>query len=321
MNLPTLSEVIARAIVLTACITAPAAAQSGLDQPQPFAPYLNGVFPANPPGSTPGGTWTTQNAFPALSFPEPVRIVEHPRENKLVVVSKTGPIWIFNSAASTTTKQVLLDLTSKTNHPDVGEGGVSGFAFHPDFGVSTSPNRGYIYVAYRHTPGKTGIQLPEQAGFNRISRFTVPDGATTASLSSEQILINQYDRQQWHIGGDMFFGTDGFLYIGVGDEGQAFSRIDATQRVDGGLWSGILRIDVDNNPTLSVPIARQPREPAQINNSVTSQLNPRPTSWPATSSQGYSIPLDNPFRTAAPAGGGQAPTLGEFYAIGLRHPW
>ncbi|RYD24430.1 MAG: hypothetical protein EOP88_00040 [Verrucomicrobiaceae bacterium] len=321
MNLPALSQVLARVLVAHVVLTSLAAAQSGLDQPQPFAPYLNGVFPANPPGSTPGGSWTTQNAFPALNFPEPVRIVEHPRENKLVVVSKTGPIWIFDSAAATTTKQVLLDLTSVTNHPDVGEGGVTGFAFHPDFGVSTSPNRGYIYVAYRHTPGKTGIQLPEQSGFNRISRFTVPDGGTAATLGSELILINQYDRQQWHIGGDMFFGTDGFLYIGVGDEGQAFSRIDATQRVDGGLWSGILRIDVNNDPALSAPIARQPKEAFQINNSLTSLLNPRPASWPVTSSQGYSIPLDNPFRTTAPAGGGQAATLGEFYAIGLRHPW
>lgn len=320
MTLPVMSQVITRALVFQACFIGLLSAQSGLDQPQPFAPYLNGVFPANTPGSTPGGSWATQNAFPSLSFPEPVRIVEHPRENKLAVVSKTGPIWIFNSSPSTTTKQLLLDLTSKTNHPDVGEGGVSGFAFHPEFGLSTSPNRGYIYVAYRHTPGKTGIQLPEQAGYNRISRFTVADGASSATVASEQILISQYDRQQWHIGGDMFFGTDGFLYISVGDEGQAFSRIDATQRVDGGLWSGILRIDVDNNPALSAPIARQPKEASQINSSSTSQNNPRPTSWPASSTQGYSIPLDNPFRTTS-SSGGQAASLGEFYAIGMRHPW
>jgi uncharacterized repeat protein (TIGR03806 family) len=306
--------------VLMACASGFLSAQSGLDQAQPFAPYLNGVFPANTPGSTPGGSWTTQNAFPSLSFPEPVRLVEHPRENKLVVVSKTGPIWIFNSSPQTTTKQLLLDLTSKTNHPDVGEGGVTGFAFHPDFGKPGSPNRGYVYVSYRHTPGKTGIQLPEQAGYNRISRFTVADGSTTANLNSELILINQYDRQQWHIGGDLFFGSDGFLYISVGDEGNAFSRLDATQRVNGGLWSGILRIDVDNNPALSVPIARQPREASQINASSSSQTNPRPASWPASYSQGYSIPLDNPFRTAV-SSGGEAATLGEFYAIGMRHPW
>jgi uncharacterized repeat protein (TIGR03806 family) len=299
-------------LALTSFLTGGLSAQSGLDQAQPFTAFLNGKFPSTTPGSTPGGSWTTQNAFPGLGFPEPVRIVEPPRENKLVVVSKTGPIWIFNNSSSATTKQLLLDLTSKTNYPEVGEGGVSGFAFHPDFGKAGSPNRGYIYVAYRFAPGLTGIQLPEQAGFNRISRFTVADGSSTASISSELVLINQYDRQQWHVGGDMFFGSDSFLYIGVGDEGNAFARSDATQRTNGGLWSGILRIDVNNNPQLSVPITRQPLDASQINSAASSQTNPRPPSWPASFTQGYSIPLDNPFRTAG--------SLGEFYAIGMRHP-
>ena len=92
MTLPVMSQVITRALVFQACFIGLLSAQSGLDQPQPVAPYLNGVFPANTPGSTPGGTWTTQNAFPSLSFPEPVRIVEHPRENKLAVVSATPSI-------------------------------------------------------------------------------------------------------------------------------------------------------------------------------------------------------------------------------------
>ncbi len=280
-------------LVIALAIAAPVSrlkAQSGLDQAQPFGAFFNGKFPATSPGSTPGGSWTTQNAFPALSFPEPVRIVEHPRANKLVVVSKTGPVWIFDNTPQTSTKQLLLDLTSKTNYPEVGEGGVSGFAFHPDYGKATSPNRGYIYVSYRFTPGITGVQLPEQAGFNRISRFTVSDSTGTASLSSELVLIHQYDRQQWHIGGGMFFGSDGFLYIGVGDEGNAFGRSDATQRTNGGLWSGVLRIDVNNDPTLSVPISRQPREPSQINSATSSQTNPRPPAWPASYTQGYSIP-------------------------------
>ncbi|NQX02648.1 PQQ-dependent sugar dehydrogenase, partial [bacterium] len=303
-------------------------AQSGLDQAQPFAAFLNGVFPPSTPGSivptTPGaGSWSTQNAFPYLSFPEPVRIVEHPRENKLAVVSKTGQIWMFANHPQTATKELLLDLGPLTNYPSVGEGGVTGLAFHPDFGNPASPNRGFIYVAYRHTPGKTGVQGSEQIGFNRIARFTVPDGGGTANLSSELVLIHQYDRQQWHVGGCMFFGSDGFLYIGVGDEGPSYSRYNSAQIINGGLWSGVLRIDVNNDPARSVPIGRQPRDPLQINVAGDSNLNPRPAAWPASFSQGYSIPLDNPFRDTAynPAQGGQASTLGEFYAIGLRHPW
>ena len=257
-----------------------ASAQSGLDQPQPFAAYLNGIFPANTPGSAPAGSWSTQNAFSSLTFPEPVRIVEHPRANKLVVVSKTGPLWIFDNSSLTTTKQLLLDLTLKTNYPNVGEGGVTGFAFHPDFGNLSSPNRGYIYVAYRYTPGQIGISSSAVPGFNRISRFTVSDSSGIADINSELILINQYDRQQWHIGGSLFFGNDSFLYIGVGDEGNAFNRQDSTQRLNGGLWSGILRIDVNNDPTRSTPINRQPRDASQINSASDSQVNPRSSTWP-----------------------------------------
>ncbi|MGD7654483.1 MAG: PQQ-dependent sugar dehydrogenase, partial [Verrucomicrobiales bacterium] len=292
-----------------------AAQPPGLDQPEPFTAFLNGSFPSSIPGSTPGGSWATQNAFPNLSFPEPVRIVEHPREQKLVVVSKTGPVWIFDNSPASSVKSILLDLSTKTNYPLVGEGGVSGFAFHPDFGLPGSPNRGYIYVAYRYAPGISGEVDFNQAGYNRISRFTVPDGSNQADLASELVLINQYDRQHWHIGGDMFFGLDGFLYIAVGDEGNSWSRLDSTQRVDGGLWSGVLRIDVDNDPARSTPIIRQPKDAQQINASATSQDDPKPATWPATYSQGYSIPLDNPFLDSA------GNTLGEFYAIGLRHPW
>ena len=300
-----------------------ASAQSGLDQPQPFAAYLNGIFPANTPGSAPAGSWSTQNAFSSLTFPEPVRIVEHPRANKLVVVSKTGPLWIFDNSSLTTTKQLLLDLTLKTNYPNVGEGGVTGFAFHPDFGNLSSPNRGYIYIAYRYTPGQIGISSSAVPGFNRISRFTVSDSSGIADINSELILINQYDRQQWHIGGSLFFGNDSFLYIGVGDEGNAFNRQDSTQRLNGGLWSGILRIDVNNDPSRSTPINRQPRDASQINSASDSQVNPRSSTWPATFTQGYSIPLDNPFRDMnfIPGQSVESASLGEFYAIGMRHPW
>lgn len=294
----------------------------GLDAPVPFAAFHAGVFPATDPG-TASGNWTYIDAFPSLSFPEPVRIVEHPRANKLAVVSKTGAIWLIDSTGNPTSKPLLLNLSAKTNFPPVGEGGVTGFAFHPSFGLAGSPNRGFIYVAYRYAPNVSGLTDSETPGYNRISRFNVPDGSSQANPSSELVLIDLYDRQQWHIGGCMFFGDDGFLYIGVGDEGNAYSRIDSTQRLDGALWSGILRIDVDNNPLKSTPIARQPKEPKEINKSTTSSLLPRPANWPHSSTKGYSIPYTNPFLDPDydPSGGGESKYLEEFYAIGLRHPW
>ncbi|MCV6592295.1 MAG: PQQ-dependent sugar dehydrogenase [Silicimonas sp.] len=106
----------------------------------------------------------------------------------------------------------------------------------------------------------------------------------------------------------MFFGDDGFLYISVGDEGNCCSKEHATQRLDVGLWSGILRIDVDMDPTRSHPIRRQPTH-LEENPAVNG------AQWPQSSSANYFIPNDNPF--VDPSGG----NLEEFYSLGLRHPW
>jgi uncharacterized repeat protein (TIGR03806 family) len=290
-------------------------AQGGLDAPEPVGAFLDGVFPSLTPGTTPGGTWGTQNALPNLVFSEPVRIVEHPLEDQLVIASKTGPIWLVDNDPATTVKTLFLDLSSRTNYPGTGEGGITGFAFHPDFGDGVSAGRGYVYVHYRFSPDVSGQTSSGELGYNVLSRFTVPDGQGVADPASELVLIQQYDRQQWHIGGDLFFGADGFLYMTVGDEGNCCGREDSTQRIDGGLWSGILRLDVDNDPAKSHPICRQPLEAAEIASAGDSATNPRPAGWVHSFTQNYGIPNDNPFVDPG------CNVLEEFYSIGLRHPW
>src|SRR3546814_13054750 len=71
-----------------ACV--PAWAAPGLTAPAPVGAYLNGVFPDTTPGSSQNATWTTRNAFPNLTFVEPVRIIEHPTQNKLLDRKRVG---------------------------------------------------------------------------------------------------------------------------------------------------------------------------------------------------------------------------------------
>ncbi len=273
-------------------------AAPGLSTAQPIAAYLNGAFPNSTPGASPDATWATQNAFPNLTFVEPVRIVEHPTLNKLVIVSKDGQVNLIDDDPAATTKSLFLDLRGKVRTPTVGEGGLSGLAFHPEFGLASSPNRGYVYVWYRAPSGGSSD------GYQRLSRFSVPDGQNSVDPGSEFILIQQYDRSANHVGGDLFFGSDGFLYIPVGDEGNCCDRSLSTQRLDLGLFSGLLRIDVDQDPSRSHPIRRQPLNPA-----------PPPSGSQGSFTQGYYIPDDNPF--VDPSGA----NLEEFFALGLRHPW
>ncbi len=273
-------------------------AAPGLSAAQPIGAYLNGAFPDSTPGASPNATWATQNAFPNLTFVEPVRIIEHPTQNKLAIVSKDGQVNLVDDNPAASTKSLFLDLRGKVRTPTVGEGGLSGLAFHPEFGLAASPNRGYVYVWYRSPSGGSSD------GYQRLSRFTVPDGQNSVDPTSEFILIQQYDRSANHVGGDLFFGSDGFLYIPVGDEGNCCDRLLSTQRLDLGLFSGLLRIDVDQDSSRSHPIRRQPLNPA-----------PPPSGWQGSFTQGYYIPDDNPFVDASGS------NLEEFYALGLRHPW
>ncbi|MDB4575704.1 PKD domain-containing protein [bacterium] len=287
------NKVFFSAVLIAMSFSAPILAESG-----PMTPFLNNAFPDTVPGSSPDADWATQNAFPNLTFMEPTRIIEHPTQSKFFIVSKDGQVNVIDDNPAANTKTLFLDLRGQVRTPTVGEGGLSGLVFHPEYGDPVSPNRGYVYVWYRAPSGGT------DDGYQRLSRFTVPDGASSVDPSSEFIMIQQYDRSPNHGGGSMFFGPDGFLYLGVGDEGNCCDRTLSTQRLDLGLFSGVLRIDVDQDPDRSHPIIRQPLDPAAP-----------PATWESSYSQGYYIPNENPFNDPSGA------NLEEFYSIGLRHPW
>ena len=138
-------------------------------------------------------------------------------------------------------------------------------AFHPEFHQAGSPNRGYVYVYYSYSPNPVpGPNAPpfDTPTYDRLSRFTVPDGSLVADPNSELVLVNQYDRHIWHDGGSVFFGDDGFLYFANGDEGGVSDPNNTAQKLNGGLFSGVFRIDVNSDPVKSHPIRRQPWAPA-----------------------------------------------------------
>ncbi|MCU0782404.1 MAG: PQQ-dependent sugar dehydrogenase [Akkermansiaceae bacterium] len=247
--------------------------------------------------------WTTANAFPNLTFFEPLHLSPIPGSSQMLLVCKNGRIFRFGNSPSTTQAGVVqvLDWASKTQ---TGEDmGFYSLVFHPEFGQEGSPNADYVYVCYNHRPA---APLTGQSAFNSywtVSRFTWQRGTGTLNPASEYVLIRQYDPHSWHNGGAMFFGPDGFLYITNGDGGNDRNFYNYSQRIDFGLFAGILRIDVDNDPAKSHPIRRQPQSGPQ-----------KPAAWPASYTQGYGIPNDNPWQAE------DGSVLEEFYAIGVRSP-
>lgn len=272
-----------------------------MDAPQPVGPYFNGVFPTSAPGNPSG--WALVNAFPNVVFTEPLAIVEIPRSSEFLVVGKTGLAWRFPRDPAVTQSQVVqvLDMTGVTQRNE--DQGFYSITFHPNFGLPGATGENHVYACYSRR-GDPAVSNPT-VSFWCLSRFTWNRATGTIDPASEFMMIRQYDPHDWHNGGAAFFGPDGFFYLTTGDGGGNGDSTNSSQKLDQSLFGGVLRIDVDNDPARSHPIRRQPR-----NNIGWTQ----PAGWPATMSQGYSIPNDNPWLD--PAGS----ILEEFWAIGLRSP-
>ena len=180
--------------------------------PQPIGPYLNGIFPSSTPGLGAGsGNWTLVNAYPNLTFDDPLSLVQIPDQSGFYVCGKPGFIWKIDSDSTTSTKSVVLDISSVV-HTD-GDAGLINMILHPDFGDIASANRGYIYLIYRFHPLGDAIGNCDADAFTRLSRFTKPDGQENFDPASELVLVQQFDPHCWHTGGGMFFDEEGYLYF------------------------------------------------------------------------------------------------------------
>lgn len=271
--------------------------------PEPIGAYLNGILPEKTPsGSSKTTNYQVENAFPNLTFIDPLAMLELPEKNEFLIAGLQGHIWKFQNSSEVSEKKLLLDLSS--NIAGFTDGGLLGIVLHPEFGQTNSPNSEYLYVTYRYTPVKEDrIASPEVNGYLRLSRFHLSLEADQIDPSTEYVMMQIFDRHDYHSAGDMFFGSEGFLYIALGDEGSKENTL-ATQQIDKWLFSGLLRIDVDKKGgDISHPIRKQPLD-----------IAPPPSGWPSSFTQGYYIPNDNPWLD--PNGS----ILEEFYAIGLRNP-
>ena len=240
--------------------------------------------------------YRTENAFNTLTFDQPVAIVTPPGEtDRIFVVEKTARIQLVtNLDATTPTKQLWFDLTSRVSMGSNTEEGLLGLAFHPQFATNK-----YFYVFYT-------VSTTTSAGsgrHDRISRFTALDAPATNAdiLATEVPLISQRDEASNHNGGDLHFGNDGYLYIALGDEGGGNDQYNNSQRIDRDFFAGLLRIDVDQRPENLLPNAH-----ASVHAGT------------------YRVPADNPFVGATSFNGAAVTPSAvrtEFWATGLRNPW
>jgi glucose/arabinose dehydrogenase/mono/diheme cytochrome c family protein len=241
------------------------------------------------------------NAFPNLTFQNPMGMVQMPGTNWLVVWEREGTVRAFVRHPETATTTLLLDISSRCQGWD--DCGIMAMVFHPQFDLMQATHR-HVYLWYTYNPpGQIkGSATARPAGYpfvtcwNRLSRFDVNEFGIIQP-ESELVMIHQKCRSVWHKGGGMFFHPgDGFLHLTIGED---FDEKTNAQKVDRNLFGGVIRIDVDQvGGSVSQPITKQPLPPNDNTGSYTAH---------------YYIPSDNPLV-------GVAGALEEFYAIGLRSP-
>jgi glucose/arabinose dehydrogenase len=181
---------------------------------------------------------TVQLQRVASNLARPVDLTAPPGDRaRLFVVEKTGYIRIITVVNGVYTLLPTPFLAINTLVSGGSEQGLLGLAFHPNYAVN-----GYFYINYTDVAGDTVI-----------ARYRVsPGNPNLADPASAQAILTVDQPYSNHNGGQLQFGPDGYLYIGLGDGGSGGDPQDRAQN-PALLLGKMLRIDVDGAAPYTIP--------------------------------------------------------------------
>lgn len=198
-------------------------------------------------------------------------------DGRALIVDQPGYIRLLEKPGQLREAPVLT-LTNRLSSLNMGafdERGALCLALHPDFARNRRVFISYTAPRRAEAPADWDCTL-------RVSEFTLPASEPlTIDSGSEKIRLEVDKPYANHNGGRIAFGPDGFLYVSVGDGGNA--NDDGKRPPTGNgqnldtLLGKILRIDIETP-------------------------------------QGHGIPKDNPFADGKKA-------RPEIWAYGIRNPW
>ena len=153
--------------------------------------------------------------------------------DRLFIVEKGGTIRVVKGGALLATP--FLDITSLVSTGS--EQGLLGLAFDPEYATN-----GRFVVHYTDADGNT-----------RVSTFTRSGGdPDVADPASEQVVLTAEQPFANHNGGQILFGPDGNLYLGLGDGGSGGDPQGHGQDLTEFLGS-ILRVDLRGTAPYTIP--------------------------------------------------------------------
>lgn len=240
--------------------------------------------------------------------------------NRLFVIEQTGEIRVVRNGVIAPLPYLTLGSLSQCREtpgsPLVNTGfrlgqeqGLLGLAFHPRF-----ENNGLFFVHY-----SDGI------GDSLVARFTIATRtADVLSAADRQtcLVVLRVDQSGLHNGGNIVFGPDGFMYIGLGDAA-ASSTCDFSQALD----PAALAVACMSGTDFTSPGNGQPDRAATTRALLGKMLRIDVNSARSVGTNGlcgarpggtanYAIPPGNPFAGADPQNG-----CDEVWAYGFRNPW
>jgi glucose/arabinose dehydrogenase len=166
--------------------------------------------------------------------------------NRLFVADLNGKIYVIEDGNLLT--EPFLDISDKIVKlsPLYDERGLLGLTFHPDY---ENNDRFYVY----YSAPKSGSEVDHES---IISEYLVSSENPNRADSASETIIMRIDQPEGnHNGGQLEFGADGYLYIGLGDGGGAgdiHGTIGNGQDINTMLGS-VLRIDVDSGSPYEIP--------------------------------------------------------------------
>lgn len=196
----------------------------------PPPPALNFDFSAGAAGAE----FAVPAAYPSLGLNSVDLVPFADGSGRMVSVDKNGYALWFTDSPSAGFAGTLLDLGGKVSVG--GEAGLLGLAFAPDFNSS-----GEVYVVYTSEWPRRTI----------LSRLTVQ--GDSAPSWTEQELLSVPRTSDFHNGGGLRFGADGYLYLALGDDLDAGNAQDLSN-----LHGKVLRLDRDGNAAPGNPFAGWP---------------------------------------------------------------
>jgi glucose/arabinose dehydrogenase len=171
-------------------------------------------------------------------FHQPVYVTGAPRDpSRVFVLQRAGQVILVRNGHQQT--RPFLDLSKLVYSNGSDEQGLLGLAFSPSYA-----GNGLFYVDY--TLANDDVRVVQ---YRRSS--SSPD---LAAAASERVVLTIPHRYTNHNGGQLAFGPDGDLYVGVGDGGNEDDPDGNGQNTDT-LVGKILRIDPSPRGGYTVPPA------------------------------------------------------------------